>query len=134
MCPGKRSSFPEPLPYPSSEADGVPYIVLADLVEAQVLGARSSVGAFAPVLRKRMAAGSGSIEIDFKGIQAVSPSALDELLAAMREFSQDRDIQLSNMASGATWKFEAIARAHGRTLVENGPQSWVFKAPVESHA
>lgn len=112
----------------------MPYIVLSDFVEAQVLGVRSSVGAFAPVLRERMAADSSSIEFDFKGIHAVSPSALDELLTSIRPLANDRDIRFSNMTSGATWKFEAIARAHGRTLVENGPQSWVFKAPVESHA
>ena len=112
----------------------MPYILLADFVETHVLGARSSVGAFAPALRQSLATDEGTIEFDFKDIQAVSPSALDELLTAVRNLSQDRDIQLSNVASGATWKFEAIARAHGRTLVQSGPQSWVFKAPVESHA
>lgn len=112
----------------------MPYIVLADFIETHVLGARSSVEAFAPTLRESMAADRGRIELDFEGIRAVSPSALDELLTSIRALSRDRDIQLSNMASGATWKFEAIARAHGRMLVENGPQSWVLKAPVESHA
>ncbi len=112
----------------------VPHIVLTDFIETHVLGARSSVGAFAPALQAGLATEGGTIDFDFRGIQAVSPSALDELLTCIRALSQERDIQLSNMASGATWKFEAIARAHGRTLVENGPQSWVFKAPVKSHA
>ena len=112
----------------------MPHVVLADFIETHVLGARSSVVAFAQALRDSMASDGGKIELDFEGIQAVSPSALDELLTSIRHLSRDRDIQLSNVASGASWKFEAIARAHGRTLVENGPRSWVLKAPVESHA
>ena len=106
----------------------MPYISLAGFIDTEILGARSSVGKFAPDLMMIIPTDRGRIVFDFSGIKAVSPSALDELLTSIYPLSEGRDIQFSNMASGATWKFEAIARAHGRMLIENGPQSWVLAA------
>ena len=110
------------------------HVAIADHIDKRVLTARTSVEAMIPVVLGQLAEDSGPIDFDFTEIGAVSPSAIDQILVCTQSMTDGRDIRFSNMPYPASRVHEAIARAHGRTLVENGPQSWVFKAPVESHA
>ena len=102
-------------------------VALARLIPKIAITSRGSVNAAAVAINEKIPPG-GDIVFDFTGIQAVTPSAVDELLNSIAHRSTGRDIRFSNMTSGATWKFEAIARAHGRTLIESGPNSWTFAA------
>lgn len=104
----------------------MPPVTLADLIPQIAITSRGSVSVVADSINNRIEAGSGAIVFDFTGIQAVGPSVVDELLHSIARRSAGRDVRFANMTSGATWKFEAIARAHRRTLVESGPNSWTF--------
>ena len=110
------------------------HVVVANHIQKRVLTARDSVEAMVPVILREIVEDSDLIDFDFSEIGAVSPSAIDQLLVCTQTMSKGRDIRFSNMPYSASRVHEAIARAHGRTLVENGPQSWVFKAPAVSHA
>ena len=110
------------------------HVVIANLIQRRVLTARDSVGVIAPAILAEIVKDSGEIAFDFTDIGAVSPSAIDQLLVSTQDISGERDIKFSNMPHPPSRVHEAIARAHGRKLVKNGPQSWVLKAPVERHA
>ena len=92
----------------------------------RVLTARSAVDAIAPGIIRMIADDSNSIALDFEGVVVLSPSAIDQLLVRLEEASAGRDVQFSNMPFPASRVHEAIARAHGRTLIESGPNSWTF--------
>ena len=109
-------------------------ISMHPLIQSRLLTARESVDAVTPTLIESIFSESSTIGLDFLGMGAVSPSAIDQLLINLEAVSSGRDIQFFNMPRNASQAHQAIARAHGRTLVENGPHSWVFKAPVERHA
>ena len=110
------------------------HVFVADHIDKRVLTAHASVEAMIPVILDQIGKDRGPVDFDFDQIGAVSPSAIDQILVCTEEKVGDREIKFTNMPYPASRVHEAIARAHGRTLVENGPQSWVFKAPVESHA
>ena len=109
-------------------------INMHQLLQSRLLTARESVDAVTPHLIKSILSDDSNIGLDFSGMGAVSPSAIDQLLLNVETVSDGRDIHFFNMPRNISQSHQAIARAHGRTLVENGPQSWVFKAPVKSHA
>lgn len=102
-------------------------VALGSLIPKIAITSRDSVKAAAAAINEEIGLG-GDIVFDFTGVQAVAPSAVDELLNSIAQRSAGRDIRFFGMSSGATWKFEAIARAHGRTLIESGPNSWTFAA------
>lgn len=110
------------------------HVVVANHIDRRVLTARASVEAMIPLVLNQIEEGIGSIEFDFAEIGAISPSAIDQLLVCTEDKTGGQEIRFSNMPYPASHVHEAIARAHGRVLVENGPQSWVFKVPAKSHA
>ena len=101
-------------------------IAIASLTRKRVLIARESVDAAALILSQSIPVDDGPIALDFAGIGAVSPSAIDQLLVRLEGASAGRDVQFSNMPFPREGVHEAIARAHGRTLIESGPNSWTF--------
>ena len=110
------------------------HVIIANHIDRHVLTARASVEAMISTILEQIAEDSGPVDFDFADIGAISPSAIDQLLVSTQGITSGRDVEFSNMPYPASRVHEAIARAHGRTLVQSGPQSWVFKAPVESHA
>ncbi|MDE2836816.1 MAG: hypothetical protein OXL97_04815 [Chloroflexota bacterium] len=109
-------------------------VVVAEHIDKRVLTARASVEALIPVVLDQIAEDGSPIEFDFALIGAVSPAAIDQILVCTEGQAGGREVRFLNMPYPASRVHEAIARAHGRTLVEDGPQSWVFKAPAKSHA
>ena len=109
-------------------------IGMHQLIQSRLLTARESVDAVTPHLIGSILSDDSTIALDFSGLGAVSPSAIDQLLINMEAVSVGRDIQFFNMPRHASRAHEAIARAHGRVLMESEPQSWVFKAPAVRHA
>ena len=101
-------------------------IAIANITQKRVLIARESVDAAAWLLSQSIPEDDSPIALDFAGIGAVSPSAIDQLLVRLEGASAGRDVQFSNMPFPREGVHEAIARAHGRTLVESGPNSWTF--------
>lgn len=103
-------------------------IAVADITRKRVLIARESVDAIAPSFIGSIADDDSPIALDFAGLGAVSPSAIDQFLVRIEEAFVGRDVHFSNMAFPLGGVHEAIARAHGRTLIESGPNSWTFAA------
>lgn len=99
-----------------------------DFEEDAVLIARESVDAVAPSFLGSIEEDDSPIALDFAGLGAVSPSAIDQFLVRIEEAFVGRDVHFSNMPFPSAGVHEAIARAHGRTLIENGPNSWTFAA------
>lgn len=111
----------------------MPHVVVANHIDKRVLTARDSVEAMIPLFLDQIVEDNGPVDFDFTEIGAVSPSAIDQLLVCTESKAGDREIRFLNMPYPASRVHEAIARAHGRTLVENGPHSWVLKAPIANH-
>lgn len=101
-------------------------VAMANLTRKRVLIARESVDAVGLILSQSIVEDGGPIVLDFAGIGAVSPSAIDQLLVRLEPASAERDVQFTNMPFPREGVHEAIARAHGRTLIESGPNSWTF--------
>lgn len=63
---------------------------------------------------------SQKVELDFEGIDGISPSFFDELIKTMEEAIQARSSNATfvfhNLPSGVSRTFERVARAHGLSL------------------
>lgn len=104
----------------------MPCVAIANHHPKRVLTARSAVDAIAPGILHLIADDSNSIALDFENVVILSPSAIDQLLVRLEAASGGRDVQFTNMPFPPSRVHEAIARAHGRTLIESGPNSWTF--------
>ncbi|MDP3062285.1 MAG: hypothetical protein Q8O40_03575 [Chloroflexota bacterium] len=102
---------------------------LYDFLGKRALVTRESARAIGPVIAAAIAEGRGRIELDFFGVDAITPSFLDEVLAMI-------DQQLSTMKEGMfdvivlspptrlSSKFEAVGRSYGLTVSALEGGSW----------
>ncbi len=71
----------------------------------------------------------GEVTLDFTGIDAVTPSFVDELLAMIddaRSASSRHEVRVvfAHTPTPLSAKFLAIGKRHGATMSESGSDSW----------
>lgn len=94
-----------------------------DILHKRALITRGSVEAIRQAL-SRGEAGT-PLTLDFSGIDAVTPSFVDELLALLDEFlSEQGQIIFLSPPTRLSAKFSAIARARGLDIVESDGNAW----------
>ncbi len=106
-------------------------IKLFDIVQKPVLTSRDSAKSIIPALSKHSNYGNNPLRLDFSGTKGVSPSFFDEALSVAEECIRNSGLTNSTIIWGhppvsVSSSHHAIARAHGRTLVELENGDWEF--------
>lgn len=102
------------------------------IVGKPVLVSRESARSISVLLADGEDDREGRVCLDFSGARGVAPSFLDEALLVAEEWLRDSGhthgtVILANLPSTMSSSHHAIARAHGRTLVENESGDWEFR-------
>ena len=101
-----------------------------DLIRKRALVTRQSAEPIRRALADARESDVNSITLDFSGVDAVTPSFVDELLAIFEMTLSrvgDREITISlvNPPTRLSTKFAAVARARGFDIVESENGTWV---------
>lgn len=96
-----------------------------DILHKRALITRGSVEAIRQVLSRGEA--DTPLTLDFSGIDAMTPSFVDELLSLLDEFlSKEGQIIFLSPPTRLSAKFSAIARARGLKIIESGGNAWLI--------
>ena len=103
-----------------------------DIVGQPVLVSRESARRIKFALTEGTDDDDGPSRLDFSGARGVAPSFLDEALLVAEECLNDRGrpnatVVFAHPPTVLASKHYAIARAHGRTLVETEAGDWEFR-------
>lgn len=98
-----------------------------------MLVTRSSARLLAPMLASAVAGGTAEVVLDFVGVEGITPSFLDELLAVLHESvwggAQHVRVVVRNPPTRLSSKFEAVARAHDLVATSSDRGGWVLERP-----
>ncbi len=99
-----------------------------DLTQARVLVTRSSARAIANVLGDAFDQGQQELELDFSGVDGITPSFLDEVLSIIQDKLEDEELHIIilNPPTRLSEKFAAIGRGRGLSLEELENRSWII--------
>ncbi|MBI3767114.1 MAG: DUF4325 domain-containing protein [Deltaproteobacteria bacterium] len=102
----------------------------------RVLVTRDSARAIKDCLQAALAADASELMLDFSGIEAITPSFVDELMVVLGEIAtpERRNVRVFfvNPPTRLSGKFLAIGRRHGLHLSESGPNAWVLAADSDA--
>lgn len=118
-------------------------VFVSDILKDKILVTRESARVLEEALRRAWsdragstdAANLGSATIDFRGVEGVAPSFLDELLTVFELVigpnpnHPGRSLVVVNPPTRLSSKFEAVARGHGLSVVSRSDGSWVLTPP-----
>ncbi len=111
-------------------------ISVIDAVDKGVpfLTSRQSAQRIKAALAEEKGHRDGSLVLDFSGAEGAAPSFLDEALVVAEEFLSDSGqanatVTFSHPPATLAAKHRAIARGHGRVLVETENGDWEFRKP-----
>lgn len=102
-----------------------------DLLTRRVLVARSSAREIASAIERALSEGDGAVELDFEGIEGVTPSFVDETLGVIQAILERTHIGLerivvSHPPTRLSSKFKAIGRGRNLVLTETAEGTWVI--------
>ena len=103
-----------------------------DIVGKAVLVSRESARLIEQQLTMELEDGDSKFCLDLSGARGVAPSFLDEALSVVEEYIRDSGqpgatVIFAQPPTVLAAKHHAIARAHGRTLVETESGDWEFR-------
>jgi hypothetical protein len=103
-------------------------IELFQLLQRKVLVTRESASAVRDAIESAIRA-DGEVTMDFRGIDAVTPSFVDEILGMIddaRTSSSRREVRVvfAHAPTPLSTKFLAIGRRHGATISQSGSDVW----------
>lgn len=109
-------------------------LMIHNLLPSRALVSRESARALQPPLMA-CAGLEEKLTIDFEGIDALTPSFVDELLKVLRFTLKDTgsgklQVSFANMPTRLSSKFAAIARAHDLKITEVSPGSWLIEGSL----
>jgi hypothetical protein len=99
-----------------------------EFMQRKILVTRESASAMQDAIINSITA-NGELTLDFTGVDAVTPSFVDELLAMIEEArvaSSRRQVRVvfAHAPMPLSAKFLAIGRRHGATMSQAGPDAW----------
>jgi hypothetical protein len=99
-----------------------------DLLHRRALITRESAHVIKDAIAPSVSA-EGEINLDFSGIDAVTPSFIDEILLIVDEAVSHKSagrvrVVFTNAPTRLSSKFAAIGRGHGANIVESSLGSW----------
>ena len=103
-----------------------------DILGKPILTSRLSARRIETALSLQAPTGSKSLCLDFSGTHGVSPSFVDEALRVAEECvsnsgQRNATVIFAHPPTAVSSSHHAIARAHGRTLVEMENGDWEFR-------
>ena len=109
-------------------------IQIHDLLKRRAVITRHSARAIGEALRSALEGAKGELIVDFAGVEAVTPSFVDELLSVIEEVTATESriavrLLFVNLPTRLSAKFAAIGRARGVEIREAQPGSWTIAAP-----
>ena len=108
---------------------------ICDLIRKRALITRQSASAIGDALAN--SADERGITLDFAGVDAVTPSFIDEILAVLEDAlkTKDRDtfqVIFLHSPTRLSTKFAAVGRAHRLEITESEEGTWIIKAGPSS--
>ena len=102
-----------------------------DLLRKRALITRQSASAIRDALSAAVASKDKEVALDFSGVDAVTPSFVDETLSILAKtlnaWGDHRfRVVFVNSPTRLSTKFSAVARARGMEISENVDGSWAF--------
>lgn len=102
-----------------------------ELIPRRVLVARGSARDIAAAVEEALGDSAGTIELDFLGIEAVTPSFVDEILSVIQGILDRTNVGLdrivvSHPPTRLSSKFEAIGRGRNLRIEEGAGGAWVI--------
>lgn len=103
------------------------------LVKRRAIVTREAARAIAAAIGDMALPGDQALVLDFEGVEAVSPSFVDELLASLADLEPQgpRTVRFRRPPTRLSAKFEAIGRARQMDISE-GDGEWVITLPIEA--
>ena len=103
-----------------------------DLVRKRVLVTRESARSIETFVRAALVEGHGEFELDFSGVDGLTPSFFDETLAILEEGAEESDqpqfsIFMTNTPTELSSKFHAVSRGHNLTMENLEDGTWLIK-------
>ncbi len=98
-----------------------------ELTGKRALVTRASAAEIGSALNE--ASTDGEIIVDFAGVDAVTPSFVDEILAVVEELVRDRDaggVSFLHIPTRLSEKFVAVGRAHQLSVTESEDGTWAI--------
>ena len=107
-------------------------INLFEIVGKRVLVTRESARSIETLVRAALVEGHGEVELDFSGVNGLTPSFFDETLAILEEGAEESDqshlrIMMTNTPTELSSKFVAVSRGHDLTLENLEDGTWLIK-------
>jgi anti-anti-sigma regulatory factor len=104
-------------------------VTVSHTLPKKALVTRASARVLADALRAASATGDHEIVVDFSGVEAVTPSFVDELYRLIDELRQSKPgkvsrLKLTNIPTRLSAGFAAIGRSHGTAIAEPAPNVW----------
>lgn len=108
-------------------------LLIHSFLNKRALVTRESARTVKAGLSKLVKPDQTEIALDFAGVDAVTPSFVDEILSVLKEALRENSTQLSrililNSPTRLSAKYSAVARAHGAKIIEEGEGSWTLTA------
>jgi hypothetical protein len=106
-------------------------LALHDLIVNRVLVTRESARGLAPSIQAAIGEGRDTLTLDFKHVDGITPSFLDELLSIVQEEFGRRKasgfrLEIVNPPTALSSKFAAIGRSRGLVITEQR-DGWVIE-------
>ncbi|PKB64313.1 MAG: hypothetical protein BZY80_03220 [SAR202 cluster bacterium Io17-Chloro-G2] len=111
-------------------------INLFEIVGKRVLVTRESARSLETIVLTALVEGQGEVELDFSGVDGLTPSFFDETLAILEESAVEGDesqfhILMTNPPTELSSKFAAVSRGHNLALDELENGTWVITKSIQ---
>lgn len=102
-----------------------------ELLGKRILVTRESARKIQGELAAILCQSPGEVELDFHGIEGLTPSFLDETLSVIEESIRESDssalrVVIKNPPTHLSSKFAAVARGHKLVIVESNEGNWII--------
>lgn len=109
-------------------------LAVHDLILNRVLVTRESARGLALSIQAAVGEGGDTLSLDFKHVDGMTPSFLDELLSVVQEeFSRRKAsafrLEIANPPTALSSKFAAVGRSRDLTISEYQGGGWVIEWP-----
>lgn len=105
-----------------------------DLLQRRALVSRVAAQRAVASLKEEVAGSPPRLEVDFSGVEAATPSFIDELIGGLgaAEFAGYQEIRFVRPPSRLSEKFRAIGRGREISMEENEAGEWLLSLPLAS--
>jgi STAS-like domain of unknown function (DUF4325) len=110
-----------------------------DVIPKRALVARATARQIGSEIETKLGTSGKAIELDFTGVEAVTPSFIDEILDVIQHIVDQSGLELekilvTNPPTRLSSKFEAIGRGRNLHMAEGQDSMWVITPAVSEES